>query len=136
MAVIGAGAATGDTIALVDVTNPTRGKVKEVLWKQGKTLDVTPLCPAYSLATGRCVFVGKTDGNGRALYAFRHGKPDPPRRLEAGDRLDNLILGTTFSPDGRYIVFSCDRSRTADRRRAPVRDPVGRIIRSTRFRAS
>ena len=109
VAVIGAGAATGDTIALIDVTDPTRGKVKEVLWKRGKALVVTPFCPAYSPATRRCVFVGKTEGKGRALYAFRHGKPDPPRRLEAGDRFDNLILGTTFSPDGRYVVISSDR---------------------------
>jgi hypothetical protein len=109
VAVIGAGAATGDTIALIDVTDPTRGKVKDVLWKQGKTLDVSPVCPAYSPVTRRCVFVGKTEGKGRALYGFRHGKADPPRRLEAGDQLDNLILGTTFSPDGRYVVVSSDR---------------------------
>jgi Tol biopolymer transport system component len=107
VAVIGAGA--GDTIALIDVTDPSHGKIKEVLWTRGKRLDVTPLCPAYSPSTRRCVFVGKTEGKGRALYSFRSGKPDPPGRLEPGDRFDNLIQDPTFSPDGRYLVFSSDR---------------------------
>jgi hypothetical protein len=40
---------------------------------------------------------------------FRHGKPDPPGRWKAGGHLDNLILNTTLSPDGRYTVFSSDR---------------------------
>jgi RNA polymerase sigma factor (sigma-70 family) len=107
VAVIGAGA--GDTIALIDVTDPARGKVKEVLWKQGRGLDVKPYGPIYSPVARRCVFIGKTEGTGRALYSFRHGQPDPPRRLEAEGLFDNLIQDPIFSPDGRYIVFSSDR---------------------------
>ena len=107
VAVIGAGA--GDAIALIDVTDPAQGKVKEVLWKRGKELDVQPFNPVYSPVTRQCVFVGKTEGKGRALYSFHHGKPDRPARLEPGEQFDNLIQDPAFSPDGRYIVFSGDR---------------------------
>jgi hypothetical protein len=107
VAVIGAG--SGDAIALIDVKDPAQGKVKEVLWKRGKELDVQPFNPVYSPVSRQCVFVGKAEGKGRALYSFHHGKPDRPARLEPGEQFDNLIQDPAFSPDGRYIVFSGDR---------------------------
>ncbi len=107
VAVIGAG--SGDAIALIDVTDPAQGKVKEVLWKRDKGLDVQPFNPVYSPVSRQCVFVGKTEGKGRALYSFHQGKPDRPARLEPGEQFDNLIQDPAFSPDGRYIVFSGDR---------------------------
>ncbi len=103
VAVIG----SNDTIALIDTTTPAEGKVKEILWKKGKDLDVTPSYPTYSAATREYVFVGEGPG-GMALYAFRPGQPGPPRALEPG-RHDKLLRDPTFSPDGRYLVFTSDR---------------------------
>jgi hypothetical protein len=37
----------GDTIALIDVTEPGQAKVTTVLWKQGNGLDVKPSFPVY-----------------------------------------------------------------------------------------
>jgi Tol biopolymer transport system component len=96
----------GDTIALIDVSTPVEGKVKEVLWKRSKDLDVKPREPVYSPATRRCVFVGE-DPKGMALYALERGKPGTPRRLETAS--DNLVRDLAFSPDGRYVLFSSNR---------------------------
>ena len=108
VAVIGTEA--GDTVALIDVTDPARGRIKEVLWKQGKGLDVKPYSPAYSPLTRRCIFIGKEEGKGRALYSVEQGKADPPKRLETTG-FDNLIQDPVLSPDGRYLVFSSDRKQ-------------------------
>ena len=118
------GEAAAETIALVDITDPTEAKVKETLWKRGKDLDVVPYRPAYAQATRRLVFIGKTEGKGRALYTLEHGKSGPPRRLEP-DVFDNLIQDPIFSPDGRYLVFSSDRP---DRRPAKYPDPGRRPL--------
>ncbi len=113
-----------DTIALVDTTEPAEGRIKEVLWKKGKGLDVTPEYPSYSPATGEYVFVG-TGPEGMALYAFRRGQKDPPRRLEPRGH-DKMLRDPTFSPDGRYLVFTSDRPaprpKGAGPGAAPARD--------------
>ncbi len=96
-----------NAIALIDVSEPSQAMTKEVLWKNGKELDVKPYHPLYSAATRRCVFVGQ-NAQGMALYSFRHGQPDPPRRLEPAG-YDELIQDLTMSPDGRYVVFASDR---------------------------
>jgi Tol biopolymer transport system component len=96
----------GDTIALIDVSDPSDGKIKGVLWKRSRDLDVRPREPVYSQATRRCVFVGE-DARGMALYGFERGKPGTPKRLEAAS--DNLIRDLAFSPDGRYVLFSSNR---------------------------
>jgi len=96
----------GNAVALIDVTSPADGKLKEVLWKRGKDLDVKPSEPVYSPITRRCIFVGE-DSKGMALYSFEVGKPGAPKRLEAAS--DNLIRDLTFSPDGRYVLFSSNR---------------------------
>jgi hypothetical protein len=102
------GTEVGDTIALIDVTEPEQARVKEVLWKQGTGPDVRPSDPVYAPATRRCVFAGTEEGKGKALFAFRHGAADPPERLEK-EGFDNLIQELAVSPDGRYIVFASDR---------------------------
>jgi hypothetical protein len=116
VAAIGAGAA--DTIALIDVSDPAQAKVKEVLWKKGKRLDVTPYHPLYSTSTRRCVFVG-AEPKGMALYSFRQGQSEPPRRLEP-EGYDNLIQDLAYSPDGRYILFASNRPDRRQRPPAPV----------------
>jgi Tol biopolymer transport system component len=105
VASIGSGPA--DTIALLDVTDPRQVIIKEVLWKKGKGLDVTPYHPLYSANRRRCVFVG-VEPQGMALYSFQHGQSGPPRRLEP-EGFDNLIQDLAASPDGRYVLFASNR---------------------------
>jgi hypothetical protein len=101
----------GDTLALIDVGEPQRGKVKEVLWKRTQPgLEV--IDPVYSASRRECVFIGASR-EGMALYAVRLDRPGPPVRLEPGDH-DALIWDLAFSPDGRYVLFGSTRP---DRRR-------------------
>jgi WD40-like Beta Propeller Repeat len=101
----------GDTLALIDVSNPHEGKVKEVLWKK-KELDIQVIDPVYSTSRRECVYIGVTQ-EGMALYSVRQGKSDPPKRLEP-DAYDALIWDLALSPDGRYVLFGSTRP---DRRR-------------------
>jgi RNA polymerase sigma factor (sigma-70 family) len=126
------GADAPDTIALIDVREPDHPNIKEVLWRNGKGLDVKPFYPVYSAGTRRCVFVG-VDASGQALYSFRHGQPDPPRRLES-DGHDHLLQDLASSPDGRYILFTSDRPVRGQRRVAPGDIiPESRATSSERF---
>jgi Tol biopolymer transport system component len=95
---------SGDAVALLDVSDPERTKVKAVLWRRGKDLDVKPLWPVYSASTRRYIFVGAEPG-GQALYTVEPGRA---RRLEAGG-LDAQVGGLAFSPDGRYLLFCSTR---------------------------
>ena len=115
VAVLGSDAA--DTIALIDVREPSQAKIKEVLWKKGKGLDGTPSFPLYSAATRRGFFVG-AEAKGMALYSFRHGQPDSPRRLEPAG-YDKMIMDLASSPDGRYLLFASDRPGLSPRSAAP-----------------
>jgi Tol biopolymer transport system component len=108
---------SNDTIALIDTSTPSEARVKEVLWKKGKGLDVTLSYPGYSPATQEYVFVGEGP-KGMALYAFRKGQPDPPRRLKP-EGFDKLLRDPTFSPDGRFLIFTSDRCAPQQREAAP-----------------
>ena len=109
VAVIGPEAAgAGDTIALLDVSDPAQGKIQEVLWKKGDDLDVKLLYPVYSPVTRRCVFV-RGEEKGMVLYSIQQGQSGPPKRLEP-EGFDHRISGLAYSPDGRYVLFSSDRS--------------------------
>lgn len=114
------GGAEPDTIALIDVSEPSRAKVKEILWKRGKGQgpDVAPYHPVYSPKTGRCVFIG-SGVKGKALYAFRRGQPDPPRKVER-EGYDREMVDLAASPDGRFVVFSGDRPGSRPVRPAPA----------------
>ncbi len=108
------GTDVGDTIALLDVTDPSQGKIKQVLWKRTNGPDIKPYFPLYSASTRRCIFVGG-EPEGMALYSFRVGKAEPPRRLEPEGH-DKELIDLAMSPDGRYVLFSSDRP---DRRPNP-----------------
>jgi RNA polymerase sigma factor (sigma-70 family) len=99
------GASQGDTIALIDVSDPPQPKVKRVLWRRANGPDVEPSYPIYSAATGLCVFVGKGP-QGQALCSVQHreaarAKPIGPRE---GDH--PWIGDLAYSPDGRYLLYS------------------------------
>jgi RNA polymerase sigma factor (sigma-70 family) len=110
---------TPNAIALIDVSEPSHARIKEVLWKKGKELDVAPNYPLYSAATRRCVFVGQ-NAQGMAFYSFRHGQPDLPRRLEP-EGYDGQIQDVGMSPDGRYVIFASDRPGPRPGKPAPAR---------------
>ncbi len=112
------GGDTPDSIALIDVSDPSSARIKEVLWKKGKELDVAPSYPLYSAATRRCVFVGQ-NAQGMAFYSFPHGQPGSARRLEAGG-YDGQIQDVGMSPDGRYVVFASDRPGPRPGKPAPA----------------
>jgi len=94
-------------IALVDVTDPEQARVKQILWRKGDRIDMSPLYPVYSPKTDLCVFVGGNE-NGEALYTVKPGQFDPPKRLEPTG-YDGKIARLAFSPDGRYVLFCSDR---------------------------
>ncbi len=94
---------TGDTIALIDLSDPPQAKVKEVLWQKANENDLKPSFSVYSAALGRCIFVG-TDDKGAALYSVQRGKKDPPKRLGPDVRVP-LIGNLAASPDDRYLVY-------------------------------
>jgi len=99
------GPTEGDTLALIDVSDPPRPRVKEVLWRKANGPDVQPSFPIYSAATHRGVFVG-AGAKGQALYLVDRGKAGPAKRVEP-EGYDQEITSLSFSPDGRYLLFSC-----------------------------
>ena len=46
-------------------------------------------------------------GEGQALYSVQRGKAGPAKRVEP-EGYDHEITSLSFSPDGRYLLFSCD----------------------------
>ena len=97
----------GDTIALLDVTNPAEAKIIEVLWQRGDDLDVTPRWPVYWPETRRCYFVG-VEPNKRTLYSLDRGKSRRAKQVEAKGQ-DDKLGGLSFSPDGRYLLMGANR---------------------------
>ena len=105
------GADWGDTIALVDVTDPAHARIKERFWNmdfKGRSIDVNPHSPVYLASTGSGVFVGGATA-GMVLYAFQRGQTGQPKRLEP-DGYDALLQDLALSPDGRYVLFSSNRT--------------------------
>ena len=62
-----------------------------------------------------------------ALYSFKRGQADPPRRLEPAGH-DSLLQDLVFSPDGRYLLFTSNRTGPRQRGGAAARArvPIGR----------
>ena len=102
----GIGPTASDTIGLIDVSDPPRAKVKEVLWQRASGPDVEPAYPAYSTATGRCIFVGK-GAHGMALYSVQQNQTGPePAKPVVLQEHHPWIADLAYSPDGRYILYS------------------------------
>ena len=117
------GSELGDTIALIDVSEPAHAKLKETLWKanfKGEGLDVLPTYPAYLPATGRCVFIG--GGPEKVLYTFRRGQARNTKRLEPAGS-DKLLQDMALSPDGRFALFTSNRAGLRQRGSSPAAKP-------------
>jgi len=97
----------GDTIALIDVSNPAEAKIVEVLWRRGKELDVTPRWPVYWPETRRCYFIG-VEADKRTLYSLDRGKSRRAKQVEVTGN-NNKLGGLSFSPDGRYLLMGDNR---------------------------
>jgi Tol biopolymer transport system component len=111
----------GDALALIDVSDPSRGKVKEVLWRKSDGLDIRQSYPIYRPENRRCIFVGQGP-RGMALYSVQSGQAGLPRRLGL-EGYAPKISGLAFSPDGRYVLYSEQGpDRTRGGRAAGVRD--------------
>ncbi len=111
------GLTEGDTVALIDVSDPPRAAVKEVLWKRTNGPDVTADFPAFSPATRRAIFVGIKD-QVRALYSVEQGKAEPAKRV-GRDESETYITDPAFSPDGRYLLYIEHGAHRPHGRRAP-----------------
>jgi len=101
-----------DSIALIDVRRPAGAKIIEVLWKRGHDLDVTPRWPVYRPDMRRCYFVGE-EPTRRALFMVERGVSRRARRMEVVEQRrpgqHQQLGGLSFSPDGRYLLFSAQR---------------------------
>jgi hypothetical protein len=97
-----------DMIALFDISHPERPRIKEILWRRGHGLDVTPSYPVYSPSARRCVFVG-SGPEGMALHRLEQLCPGETWWLEPG-HFDRTIQDLALSPDGRYVLFASDRT--------------------------
>jgi RNA polymerase sigma factor (sigma-70 family) len=98
----------GDTIALLDVSNPGKAKIIEVLWKRGPDSDLSARWPLYIPETGTCYFFGVNPANKRILLRIRREKPGTVERMEP-DFKDDWRGGLSASPDGRYLLFHANR---------------------------
>jgi RNA polymerase sigma factor (sigma-70 family) len=98
----------GDTIALLDVANPSQAKIIEILWKRGPDLDLTPRWPLYIPETGTCYFFGVDSNNNRILLRITRERPGIVERVEP-DFQDDWRGGLSASPDGRYLLFNANR---------------------------
>ena len=100
------------SIALLDVREPAETKVIEVLWRRGGGLDVTPRWPAYRPDTRRCFFTGEEPMK-RTLFAVQRGDSARATRMELVEHQRpghyQQLGGLSFSPDGRYLLFSANR---------------------------
>jgi hypothetical protein len=101
------GLTAGDTIALIDVSDPPQVKVTEVLWQRANGPDVEPAYPVYSATTGRCIFVGK-GASGMALYSVQHNQTGPAKPVVLQEH-HPWIVDLAYSPDGRYILYAAKR---------------------------
>lgn len=108
-----------DTIAMLDVSDPQDGRIKKVLWTRPAGQDLKLNYPVLLNGRGSCAFVG-SDAKGAAIYLINPDEKDPPKRI-GRDGDDKLIAGLVPSPDGRYLLFSSDRTTVQEHKPEPAR---------------
>jgi RNA polymerase sigma factor (sigma-70 family) len=110
----------GDSIALLDISEPAEARVLEVLWKRDSDLDVIPRWPVFRPGTNQCFFEGvepREEGGPperRALYSLVRGESmrAKPTGLVGQEHIPGSSgtgLGSlSFSPDGRYLLIDAN----------------------------
>ena len=110
----------GDSIVLLDVSEPAEAKILEVLWKRDADLDVVPRWPVFRPGTNQLFFEGvvpKKEGGPperRALYSILRGESlrAKPFGLVGHEHIPGSTgtgLGSlSFSPDGRYLLIDAN----------------------------
>lgn len=101
-------------IALLDISEPAKAKVKEVLWTRGQGTNAEPMYPVYSKETGRCVFAGRTP-EGSALFVLDAKAGQTPKPLEP-NQFHPRIASLDLSPDSRQLLFCAERAPSAKQR--------------------
>jgi hypothetical protein len=124
VAVVGAG--RGDQVALIDVSDPARPRVKQVLWRKSDGPDVIPTWPIFSAKARRCVFVG-TDASGTSLYAVGTQGVRPAKPLSIPSE-HTLIVNLSFSPDGRYVLYAANGGGPNAGNRQPAAADTGKAV--------
>jgi hypothetical protein len=101
-----------DSIALLDVRKPAETKIIEVLWKRDRGLHIIPRWPVIGPDKRRCYFVGEQSTK-RMLYSVERGeslRATPMKVVEfSRPGQHQQLAGLSFSPDGRYLLFSANR---------------------------
>jgi hypothetical protein len=110
----------GDSIVLLDVSEPAEAKILEVLWKRDADLDVVPRWTVFRPGTNQLFFEGvvpKKQGGPperRALYSLLRGESlrAKPFGLVGHEHIPGSTgtgLGSlSFSPDGRYLLIDAN----------------------------
>lgn len=95
------------SIALIDVSDPAKAKIKVVTWTRGIGVSDEPIYPVYSAEAKRCVYVGRSP-RGFFLYRIDSATKGLPLKLEPNS-LGGRIAGLSISPDGKRVLFCSDR---------------------------
>ncbi|MHC5542653.1 hypothetical protein ACYOEI_30880, partial [Singulisphaera rosea] len=115
-----------DSLAILDIENPSVAKVARTLWHRSSKEDVYPRWPVISASTGKWFFIGES-GDTRTIYAgsTQEDGQGPLTAIESGGP---KLSGLSISPDGRYLLYASDR---VDRLPEPVESgrPSSRIAR-------
>jgi Tol biopolymer transport system component len=100
----GKGAAS---IALIDVSDPTKARLKEVIWTRGTGVSDEPIYPVYAADAKRCVFVGRSP-QGFFLYRIDADTKGVPLKLEPNSHGER-IAGLAITRDGKRVLFCSER---------------------------
>jgi hypothetical protein len=102
----------GTSIALLDVRNPGKATIIDILWRRSQGPDVDPRWVVYRPETRECFFVG-VESTQRMIYVVKCGEPLRARPLDVIERTRpgqyQQLGGLSFSPDGRYLLFDANR---------------------------
>lgn len=107
------------SIALVDVGEPAKAAVKQVLWIRGGGTGDEPLYPVFAAKLKRCAFIGRSAGAGAfALYVVDDKSGGVAKLLEPALELKpepkfSRIAGLAISPAGDKLLFGAERQTAA-----------------------
>jgi hypothetical protein len=95
------------SIGLIDVSDPAKAKIKEVVWPRGIGVSDEPIYPVYSAEEKRCVFIGRSP-MGLFLDRIDDETKGVPLKLEPNSTGER-IAGLAISPDGKQVLYCSER---------------------------